>query len=106
MSQYKPPGKRAVAIKYDDERNAAPVVVATGMGHMAERIVEAAVENNVPIFEDSSLSSILSRLELGAPIPEEIYQAVVEIYVYFLNYVPKTPVVLDSIEDDKEEKPL
>lgn len=88
MSQYSGGPKRAVAIKYDEDNNAAPVVVATGMGHMAERIVETAVENNVPVFEDNSLTSILSRLELGAQIPEEVYQAVVDIYVYFLNYVP------------------
>lgn len=80
--------KRAVALKYGDE-NAAPVVVASGLGHMAEKIIEVAAENNVPVFEDNSLSTVLSQLELGAEIPEELYRAVVDIYVYFLNYAPK-----------------
>ncbi len=77
--------KRAVALKYDGD-DIAPVVIATGMGNMAEKIVETAIENNVPIFEDNSLATLLSRLELGEEIPEELYKAVVDIYVYFLKF--------------------
>lgn len=77
--------KRAVALKYDGD-DIAPVIVATGMGDLAEKIVETAIENNVPIFEDNSLATLLSRLELGEEIPEELYKAVVDIYVYFLNF--------------------
>ena len=88
MSQFDPNMKRAVALKYDEENNPAPVIVASGLGYMAERIVEAAVENNVPVFEDNSLSTVLSQLDLGAQIPEELYQAVVDIYVYFLHFIP------------------
>lgn len=88
MSQYnKNLVRRAVALKYQ-EKETAPVIVASGLGHMAEKIVEVANENNVPVFEDSSLSTVLSQLELGAEIPEELYRAVVDIYVYFLNYAP------------------
>jgi len=90
MSQYSGQTKRtAVALKYDEHNNAAPVVVATGVGYLAEKIVEVAAENNVPVFEDSSLSTILSQLDLGAEVPEELYKVVVDIYVYFLNYLPK-----------------
>ncbi len=88
--------KRAVALKYDGD-DIAPVVIATGMGNMAEKIVETAIENNVPIFEDNSLATLLSRLELGEEIPEELYKAVVDIYVYFLKFT------LNS--DDKAQKP-
>ena len=77
--------KRAVALKYDGD-DIAPVVIATGMGNMAEKIVETAIENNVPIFEDNSLATLLSRLELGEEIPEELYKAVVDIYIYFLKF--------------------
>ena len=45
-----------------------------------------AQENGVPIYEDNSLATILSQLNLGQEIPEELYRAVVEIYVYFLNF--------------------
>ena len=77
--------KRAVALKYDGD-DIAPVIIATGMGNMAEKIVETAIENNVPIFEDNSLATLLSRLELGEEIPVELYKAVVDIYVYFLKF--------------------
>ena len=80
--------KKAVALKYDSEKDKAPVVVASGMGYMAEKITEAATRAGVPVYEDDSLATLLSQLKLGSPIPEDLYRAVVEIYLYFLNYVP------------------
>ena len=77
--------KKAVALSYESDDN-APVVVATGMGYLAEKIVETDIENNVPVFEDNSLATLLSRLELGQEIPEELYKAIVDIYVYFLRF--------------------
>ena len=79
--------KRAVALQYGAD-DAAPVVVASGMGYLAEKIVDVAHENGVPIYEDDSLATILSQLNLGQQIPPELYQAIVEIYVYFLNFDP------------------
>lgn len=86
----RPAAKRAVALQYG-VMDQAPVVVAAGMGHLAERIVDVAGESGVPIYEDNSLATILSQLELGQEIPEELYRAVVEIYVYFLNFDPGDP---------------
>ena len=40
--------KKAVALKYDENKNAAPVIVASGMGYLAEKIVEVANDNGVP----------------------------------------------------------
>lgn len=79
------PRQRAVALQYGVS-DAAPVIVASGMGHLAEKILDVAQENGVPIYEDNSLATILSQLNLGQSIPEELYRAVVEIYVYFLNF--------------------
>ena len=79
--------QRAVALKYENGE-AAPVIVASGMGYLAERIVDIASESGVPVYEDNSLATMLSQLELGAEIPEELYKAIVEIYVYFLNFNP------------------
>ena len=78
--------KKAVALRYDVDKNIAPVIVASGMGHVAEKIIEIAGENKVPIYEDTSLTTILTQLELGSEIPEELYKAVVDIYVFFLNF--------------------
>ena len=77
--------KRAVALQYGPD-DAAPVVVASGMGYLAEKIVDVAQENGVPVYEDDSLATVLTQLNLGQEIPPELYQAIVEIYVYFLNF--------------------
>ena len=84
------PAKRAAALQYRPG-DGAPVIVAPGMGHLAEKIVEVAGDNGVPVYEDSSLATVLSQMELGREIPEELYQAVVEIYLYFLEFDPSDP---------------
>ena len=90
MSRYdNRSANRAVALKYDGE--GAPVVVASGMGYLAERMIEVAAESGVPIYEDNSLATMLSQLALGQEIPDALYQAIVEIYVYFLNFDPSDP---------------
>ncbi len=91
MSKYDSnrPAGRAVALRY--EGDGAPVVVASGMGYLAEKMVEVAAENGVPIYEDNSLATMLSQLALGQEIPDSLYQAIVEIYVYFLNFDPNDP---------------
>lgn len=93
MSQYDDVlNKKAVALRYDENKDTAPVIVASGLGYMAERIVEMANENGVPVYEDNSLATVLTQLDLGTPIPEELYQAIVDIYAYFLKYTPKYSV--------------
>ena len=92
MSRSDTRAKKAVALQYAPG-DAAPVVVASGMGYLAEKIVETAADNGVPIYEDNSLSTILTQLQLGQEIPESLYQAIVEIYVYFLHFDPKTVTV-------------
>lgn len=81
---------KAVALKYDPKKNGAPVIVASGMGYLAEKITEAAMQAGVPVYEDDSLATLLSQMKLGASVPPELYQAIVEIYVYFLHYVPES----------------
>ena len=90
MSRYdNRPANRAVALRYEGE--GAPVVVASGMGYLAERMIEVATESGVPVYEDNSLATMLSQLALGQEIPDALYQAIVEIYVYFLNFDPNDP---------------
>ena len=84
------PAKRAAALRYRPG-DGAPVIVASGMGHLAEKIVEVATDNGVPVYEDTSLATVLSQMQLGREIPEELYQAVVEIYLYFLEFDPNDP---------------
>lgn len=81
---------RAAALRYD-AGDGAPVIVATGRGYLAERIVEVATESGVPVYEDTSLATVLSQMQLGREIPESLYQAVVELYLYFLEFDPSDP---------------
>ena len=81
---------KAVALRYAPG-DGAPVVVASGMGYLVEKIVEVALDSGVPVYEDTSLATILSQMQLGQELPEELYQAIVEIYVYFLNFDPQDP---------------
>ena len=87
--------QKAVALKYNPDKNGAPVIVASGMGYLAEKITETAMEAGVPVYEDDSLATLLTQLQLGQEIPLELYQAIVDIYIYFLGYVP-------GAETDKE----
>lgn len=84
------PAGRAVALQYDGS-GSAPVIVASGMGYLAEKIVEVAADSGVPVYEDNSLATMLSQLELGQEIPPSLYQAIVDIYVYFLEFDPMNP---------------
>ena len=59
------------------------------MCYVAQKIIEVAQTNDVPVYQDNSLATLLAQLKVGAEIPPELYQAIVEIYVYFLRYVPK-----------------
>ena len=73
--------KTAVAIQYDPG-DAAPKILATGKGHVAQKIIEEAKKADVPFYKDSKLADTLSRLESGEAIPPELYEVVAEILVF------------------------
>jgi flagellar biosynthesis protein len=77
----------AAALKYDPQKEAAPVVTAKGRGTIAEKIIDIAKKNRIPIKEDPGLIQILSKLEVDEQIPPVLYKAVAEIlaFVYSLN---------------------
>jgi flagellar biosynthesis protein len=68
--------RRASALRY--EGTGAPKVTASGQGYIADRIVEVARENGVPIRQDAALAEALAALELDTEIPEALYVAVAE----------------------------
>lgn len=73
--------KTAVAIAYEPG-DAAPKILATGKGKVAEKIIETAEQNNVPTYKDDKLASTLSKLQIGDMIPPELYDVVAEILVF------------------------
>ncbi len=74
------PTHLAVALRYDPDRDKAPVVVAKGEEYLAARIKEVAAENNIEIVENKPLARMLyHNVDLGSQIPRELYQAVAEV---------------------------
>lgn len=71
--------KRAVALKYDPNQNAAPIVVAKGKGRIAESILEKAKEAGVAVQQDAALVEVLSKLDLDQQIPGELFELVAEV---------------------------
>ena len=78
---------KAVALKYDQKKDSAPRVIATGRGEIAEKIMAVARANNVPLYEDKNLVQVLEALDLETEIPPELYRAVAEVlaFIYRLN---------------------
>ena len=74
--------KTAVALAYDPNEDGAPKVIASGKGALAEKIIDKAKENKIPVHEDDKLAETLSRLEIGEMIPPELYEVVAEILVF------------------------
>ncbi len=70
----------AVALQYDG--TGAPKVTATGKGVIAEQIIALAKEHDVPLYEEPELVQLLSAVELGSEVPENLYIAVAEIIAF------------------------
>jgi flagellar biosynthetic protein FlhB len=82
------PTELAVAIQYEPDEMAAPIVVAKGAGVLAQRIRRLALEHNIPIVERKPLAQLLYKeVDVGRPVPTESYAAVAEVlaYVYQLK---------------------
>jgi flagellar biosynthetic protein FlhB len=82
------PTELAIALQYDPEKMAAPVVIAKGAGILAQRIRRLGLENSVPIVERKELARALyASVEIGQAVPADQYAAVAEVirYVYQLK---------------------
>ena len=80
---------QAIALKYDEVT--APKLTAKGSAELAEEIVKLANEHGIPLYENSELVSILSKLELGEEIPEVLYRVIAEIIAFAYHLQGKTP---------------
>lgn len=88
----------AVALKYETGTREAPRVIAKGYGHMAERIVALAEDNDVVIEANPELAQALSGVGLEETVPIQLFEAVAEVIVFVLRardrmqVLPSTPV--------------
>ena len=74
--------QQAAALKYDPQTSDAPIIAALGVGSIAEKIIETAKENDIPVVENEALSDVLATLSVGDAIPPKLYEAVAQILVY------------------------
>ena len=87
MSRAKSSERQAIALNWNPHLDAVPSVSATGSGALADEIIRIAKENNIPIREDRDLVQILSLLDIGEAIPNEVHTAIAEIlaFIYWTN---------------------
>lgn len=76
--------KKAAALKYEAGYE-APVVSAAGVGFVADKIIEEAKKNNVPVVIDKELTELLTNVNVGDSIPAELYEAVAKIIAYIMD---------------------
>lgn len=86
------PTHYAVALRYDPTVCPAPLVVAKGLNHLAEKIKTIAREHRIPIRENRPLAqSLYKQVEVGQPIPEDLYKAVAAILAEIWRIQGKMP---------------
>lgn len=81
--------KIAVALEYDGDH--APVVTATGISEIAEKIIAIAEQQGIPLHKDTALVEVLSQIKLGEEIPEKLYRAVAEVIAFAYILTGKFP---------------
>ena len=80
---------KAVALSYDEQR--APIVSAKGDAALAQEIIDIAEAHGIPLSENKELVEMLSRIELGAEIPEILYRVIAEIIAFAYHLQGKAP---------------
>lgn len=81
----KDPPVLAVALEYEIGSRDAPKVIAKGRGHVAERIIALAKENDIVIDANPALAEALSGVELDRTIPIELFEAVAEVIGFVIR---------------------
>ncbi|MFB6344828.1 MAG: EscU/YscU/HrcU family type III secretion system export apparatus switch protein [bacterium] len=74
--------RKAVALEYDEGDEEAPRVTAKGEGQVAEKIIELAEREDVPLYEDRDLVELLYGLDLDEQIPPSLYEVVAEVFAF------------------------
>jgi flagellar biosynthetic protein FlhB len=88
------PTHYAVAIKYDESKNNAPMVVAKGKDRVALRIIEIASEAGITLIENKPLARVLyANVDIDREIPSDLYQAVAEVLAFVFKLRKGEPAV-------------
>ena len=79
LNRKKVNGPTAAVIRYDEQNDKAPQLVAHGSGEVAKKIIEMAKKSDIHMQEDASLVSNLMDIDLGESIPPQLYAVIAEI---------------------------
>ena len=80
---------KAVALKYKAYEDLAPKVIAKGKGEIARKIIEKAKEFDIPMFQNEELANMLLSVDINEEIPKEMYEMVVEVFVWLYKIEQK-----------------
>ena len=86
----------AVALEYDGKNT--PTITAKGIGDLADKIIDLANQNGIPLHEDKGLIDILAQINTGEEIPENLYRAVAEVIAFAYILTGKFPAGFNSSE--------
>ena len=93
-----PPVRLAVALEYDGAT--APKVTAKGSGDLADKILEIAEQNDIPLHEDIELVKFLASFDLNEEIPPILYRVVAEVIAFAYMVRGKVPEGFDPGQYD------
>ena len=93
------PITKAIALKYDIEKDSAPSVIAKGKGETASNIIKLANEHDIPIKKDEDLVELLSQIDIDKEIPGSMYKAVAEIFSFIYDLSNKNKEFMKDYED-------
>lgn len=88
---------KTIAVALEEQAGAAPAIVASGKGFLAEKILELAFANDVKVREDADLAQILAAIDVDSPIPTDAFAAVAEVLSYL--YRANGEAVPDNLGD-------
>ncbi len=99
--------KSAIAVRYNLEKDKAPLILASGRGPIADEILRIADQNKIPLYEDPELAKLLGKIELDTEIPPELYVLVAEVlfFVYQLDRMAeKRERLISRMREDEKDK--
>ncbi|MGN0612704.1 MAG: EscU/YscU/HrcU family type III secretion system export apparatus switch protein [Porcipelethomonas sp.] len=101
MLGYSNKKNKAVALKYNADTDKAPVIIASGYGEVANKIINIAEQNGIPVYRDDSAASLMCMLDVGSYIPPELYEVIAAIYCQLLK---STNDMRNGISDAESKK--
>lgn len=96
--------QKALALKYDIDKDNAPKLTAKGKGETATNIIKIAKENNIPIQKDEDLIELLSQIDIDKEIPSTMYKAVAEIFSFIYDLSNNKKNIDEKLKEKTQNK--